>query len=511
MKNRADQKFRHTGASAQVLVSRPILTKQGLQQWMIGIAVVIGIMSMAFTAKARSAPDSFADLAEELLPTVVNVITSQKIEETTETDGQPQVPQGENFEEFFRDFFERRGGGRQPEQPRRGGAQGSGFVIDSAGLIVTNNHVIEGADEVAVRLQDGTVLEAKVIGADEKTDLALLKVETDIKLPATSWGSSDESRIGDWVLAIGNPFGLGGSVSAGIISAHSRDIGSGPYDSFIQTDAAINRGNSGGPLFNMDGKVIGVNSAIYSPSGGSVGIGFSIPSVMAQHIIEQLRESGEVKRGWLGVQIQTVTEELAEGLRLDEPSGALVSSVTKGGPAEKAGVKVGDVILEFNNRKVPEMRKLPRMVAETSIGREVDVVVWRKGEKKTVSVDLGQLPDDVVASAAPSKTKKEEKKASKVADLGLYLGELDSETRQRFSISDSVNGVVITDVVPNSSAAEKSLRPGDIIVEVDQEEVTNPGQVASLVGKAKEAGFRVVTLLVFKQGEYSWVAIKLDS
>ena len=408
MKNRADQRLRHTKASAQVLASRPMLTKQGVQQWLVGMAVVIGIMSMALTAKARSAPDSFADLAEELLPTVVNVITSQKIEETTETEGQPQIPQGENFEEFFRDFFERRGGGRQPEQPRRGGAQGSGFIIDSAGLIVTNNHVIEGADEVAVRLQDGTVLEAKVIGADEKTDLALLKVETDIKLPATSWGSSDESRIGDWVLAIGNPFGLGGSVSAGIISAHSRDIGSGPYDSFIQTDAAINRGNSGGPLFNMDGKVIGVNSAIYSPSGGSVGIGFSIPSVMAQHIIEQLRENGEVKRGWLGVQIQTVTEELAEGLRLDEPSGALVSSVSKGGPAEKAGVKVGDVILEFNNRKVPEMRKLPRMVAETPIGREVDVVVWRKGKKKTVSVDLGQLPDDVVAAVAPSKTKKED-------------------------------------------------------------------------------------------------------
>ncbi|WP_085901289.1 DegQ family serine endoprotease [Kiloniella majae] len=512
MIKRADNTGNRAVAVAKsVTANQNSQSSQNIQKWLVGVTVAIAMLSMAAAAKARSAPDSFADLAEELLPSVVNIITTQTIEPSEQTEGEQQIPQGENFEEFFRDFFERRGG-RGPQQPRRGGAQGSGFIIDSDGLIVTNHHVIDGADEVAVRLQDGTVLDAEIIGTDQKTDLALLKVDTKIDLPETKWGDSNKSRIGDWVLAIGNPFGLGGSVSAGIISAHSRDIRSGPYDNFIQTDAAINRGNSGGPLFNMDGEVIGVNSAIYSPSGGSVGIGFSIPSTMAKNIIEQLESHGEVRRGWLGVHIQTVTEELAEGLRLDEASGALVASVAEGGPAEKAGIKQGDVILEFNGRKVPEMRKLPLMVAETPIGREVDVVVWRKGKRKTVQVDLGQLDDDVVAAVAPSQSKKKnERKTSKVDDLGLYLGKLDGETRQRFKLNDSVNGVVITDVVPNSSAAEKSLRPGDVIVEVDQEEVSDPGQVASLVGKAKDAGFRVVTLLVFKQGEYSWVAIKLDS
>ncbi|WP_169337444.1 DegQ family serine endoprotease [Kiloniella laminariae] len=509
MNVRARRRDRQTqGQSCVAMADRS--SYQPLAQWLVGSAVALGFVCLSFAVQARSAPESFADLAEELLPSVVNVVTTQNVVPDERADGGEQIPQGENFEEFFRDFLERRGGG-QPQQPRPGGAQGSGFIIDASGYIVTNHHVIEGADAVTVRMHDGAVLDAKIVGSDEKTDLALLKVDTELELPATKWGDSDKSRIGDWVVAIGNPFGLGGSVSAGIISARARDINSGPYDDFIQTDAAINRGNSGGPLFNMDGQVIGVNTAIYSPSGGSIGIGFAIPSAMAEHVIQQLRESGEVKRGWLGVHIQTVTEELAEGLRLDEASGALVASVAKDGPAEKAGILQGDVILEFNGRKVPEMRKLPRMVAETPIGREVDVVVWRKGERKTLQVDLGKLSDDVVAAVAPSGQVEETPKSDKVEDLGLFLGTLNDDVRERFQIGDISKGVVITDVVQNSSAAEKNLRPGDVIVEVDQEEVSKPDQVASLVTRAKEAGFRVVTLLVFRQGEYQWVAVKLDS
>ena len=295
------------------------------------------------------------------------------------------------------------------------------------------------------------------MGSDADTDLALLKVESDEPLVAASWGRSDETRIGDWVMAIGNPFGLGGSVTAGIVSARQRDINAGRYDDFIQTDAAINRGNSGGPMFNLDGDVIGVNTAIFSPSGGSVGIGFAIPSNLASNIIRQLREFGEVRRGWLGVRIQTVNEELAEGLRLDEPRGALVASVTTDGPAEKGGIKQGDVILEFNGRPVEEMRKLPRMVAETPIGEEVDVVVWRKGQEETFQVMLGEL--DVEQIAAAEAPEEEPIEDGAVPSLGLELGTITPELRERFELGDSTNGVVVTAVDPDGSAAEEGLDP----------------------------------------------------
>ena len=465
-------------------------------------------------AQAQSRPDSFANLADELLPTVVNISTTQKVEETE---------QRRQFEEFFEDFFNRRQPDqgrpdqRRPQPPGRDGPRrapsslGSGFVIDEAGYIVTNNHVIEGADEVTVRFHDDTTMSAEIVGRDDKTDLALLKVETDRDLRAASWGDSRKTRIGDWVLAIGNPFGLGSTVTAGIVSARSRDINAGPYDDFIQTDASINRGNSGGPMFNVDGQVIGVNTAIFSPSGGSIGIGFAIPSAIAENVIEQLREFGDVRRAWLGVRIQSVTEELAEGLRLEDPRGALVASVSEGGPAASAGIRQGDVILRFDGQEVTEMRELPRMVAETRIGKTVDVVVWRKGERTTVEVDLGKLDDEAVARFRDQQSQPDGGAAGPDTGsvLGMGLAELNQETRQKFGLEKSAKGVVVTEVDPSSSAAEKGLSAGDVIVEVDQEEVASPAEIAQKIEQAREGGYRVVTLLVYNEGDFRWVAVRL--
>jgi serine protease Do len=423
-----------------------------------------------------SAPDSFADLVEKLLPVVVNISTTQVVES----------PGGsQEFEEFFREFFERPG--EQPQR-RRENSLGSGFIIDASGYIVTNHHVIEGADEINVLLHDGTSLVAEVIGSDEKTDLAILKVANGKPLPVAEWGDSDKTRIGDWVIAIGNPFGLGGSVSAGIVSA---------------------RENSGGPMFNLDGRVIGINSVIISPSGGSAGIGFAIASNLARNVIEQLRDYGRVRRGWLGVRIQTVTDELAEGLRLESTTGALVASVTEGGPAEAAGIGQGDVILRFDGREVTEMRKLPRMVAETRIGKGVDVVVWRKGEEVTLQVDLGELDEEQLAAATVGEIPTE-KEPDLVESLGLTLAQLSPELRTQYELGDDTEGVLITDVEVDGTAAEKGLRPGDIIVEVDQEKVMSPGDVTDRVEQAKDEGFRVVTLLVLRQGDFQWVAVRLD-
>jgi serine protease Do len=473
------------------------------------LAAVLAVMLLApVSAEAQTRPDSFANLADKLLPTVVNISTTQKVEESDER---------QQFEDFFRDFFDRRreddGGPPSPRGPRRAPSSlGSGFVIDESGYIVTNNHVIEGADEVTVRFHDDTTMTADIVGRDDKTDLALIKVDTDRDLVAAEWGDSRQTRIGDWVLAIGNPFGLGGTVTAGIVSARSRDINAGPYDDFIQTDASINRGNSGGPMFNTDGQVIGVNTAIFSPSGGSIGIGFAIPSAIAQNVVAQLREFGDVRRAWLGVRIQSVTEELAEGLRLEEPRGALVASVSDDGPAAEAGIRQGDVILRFDGKEVGEMRNLPRMVAETRIGKTVDVVVWRKGERRTVQVELGKLDDEKLArfrndsgDDGPDGGDTPQQSSA----LGLALGELTDDLRQRFDLGEQANGVVITEVKPGSSAAEKGLQPGDVIVEVDQEEVATPSDVAEKVAAAEQEGYRVVTLLVYSGGDFRWVAVRI--
>ena len=466
----------------------------------VGILAMTALLIAAFApasgAHARGAPESFADLAEQLLPTVVNISTTQTIE-----DGPSQ-----DLEELFRDFLERRG--EEPPQRRRASSLGSGFIIDAEGYIVTNHHVIEGADEITVRLHDDRTLKAELIGSDQETDLALLKVESSEPLPAADWGESEKARIGDWVMAIGNPFGLGGTVTVGIISAQQRDINAGRYDDFIQTDAAINKGNSGGPMFDLDGRVIGVNTAIFSPSGLSVGIGFAIPSQLARNVISQVKKFGEVRRGWLGVRIQTVNEELAEGLQLDRPHGALVASVTEDGPAAAAGIQQGDVILRFDGREVSEMRKLPRMVAETPIGGAVEVVVWRKGREEIFSVTLGELDLEQVAAVEPELAVPDPDELE-IPALGLEVETVSTLLREQFQLEESAEGVLITQVDPEGNGAEKGLTPGDLIVEVDQEAVSSPIDVAERIEKAQEGGRRVVTLLVSRQGEHRWVAVRI--
>lgn len=355
-----------------------------------GALVATGLIISAAGPASAIGPESVADVAEPLLDAVVNISTSQVV--TSSRRNQiPQPPEGSPFEDFFDDFFE-----QNPESentPRRVQSLGSGFVIDPSGILVTNNHVIEGADEITANFTDGTKLIAEVIGRDEKTDIAVIQVKPEKPLTALKFGRADILRVGDWVMAIGNPFGLGGSVTVGIVSARNRDINSGPYDNFIQTDAAINRGNSGGPLFNLDGEVIGINTAIISPTGGSIGIGFAIPSETAVNVISQLRQFGETRRGWLGVRIQEVTDDIAQGLSLAEAKGALVSGITEEGPAEEAGLLPGDVIIEFDGQPVDAMHELPRMVADQPIGKEVIVAVLRKGERQEVSVTLGRLED----------------------------------------------------------------------------------------------------------------------
>ncbi len=472
-------------------------------RWLLPFGALLAALLAAASAQARSAPDSFADLAERLLPAVVNVSTTQQIREEDLSQ--------QELDEFFRDFFDRQR--RGDEGPRRATSLGSGFIIDASGYIVTNNHVIEGADEITVKLHDNTELKATLVGIDEKTDLALLKVEPTEPLPAVQWGDSDETRIGDWVLAIGNPFGLGGSVTAGIVSARQRDINAGPYDDFIQTDASINRGNSGGPMFDMDGNVIGIATAIYSPSGGSVGIGFAIPSNLARTVIDQLRDFGHARRGWLGVRIQSVSDELAEGLRLPSVTGALIANVTEGGPAEAAGIRQGDVVLEFDGKAIDEMRKLPRVVAETPIDRKVPVVIWRQGDRLTVDVVVGELDEatDMAAAEEPEGQKTgPDLRAGEIELLGLSVTEITEELRGQFNVDPEVTGVVVLDVAKQGPAAEKGIEAGDVIVEVDQKAVAKPADVSQQVESAKENGYRVVTLLIYRGGDYQWVAVRID-
>ncbi|MEC9400931.1 MAG: Do family serine endopeptidase, partial [Pseudomonadota bacterium] len=365
----------------------------------VAAGIVIGGMAAFQPIQAAYAqgPVSVADLAEGLADAVVNISTAQTVQGRRSVP-MPQVPEGSPFQEFFEEFFNRQN--RDDDQPRRVQSLGSGFVIDGeAGIIITNNHVIEGADEITANFNDGTKLKATLLGTDEKTDLAVLQVEPTTPLKAVSFGDSDAIRVGDWVMAIGNPFGLGGTVTVGIVSARNRDINSGPYDNFIQTDASINRGNSGGPLFDMEGNVIGINTAIISPSGGSIGIGFAIPANTAMNVIDQLRKFGETRRGWLGVRIQEVTDEIADSLAMDKAMGALVAGVTDDGPAAKAKIEPGDVIIKFDGKDVDTMRELPRMVAETEIGKEVEVTVLRKGEEVAISVILEQLVETEVTEA----------------------------------------------------------------------------------------------------------------
>lgn len=388
---------------------------------------------------------------------------------------------------------------------------GSGFVLDPSGIIVTNNHVIEDADEIIANFSDGTKLTAEIVGRDLKTDIAVLRVKPEKPLKAVPFGDSVGIRVGDWVMAIGNPFGLGGTVTVGIVSARNRDINSGPYDNFIQTDAAINRGNSGGPLFNMNGEVIGINTAIISPSGGSIGIGFAIPSEIAAGVVDQLRQFGETRRGWLGVNIQQVTDDLAESLGIGSARGALVAGVTEGGPAAVAKIEAGDVITAFNGQPIREMRELPRIVANTPIGKEVEVKLLRKGQEVTVKVTLGRLEEGEKQAAAGDEPAAPEapKPAEKV--LGLTLGALDDAARSQFQIGADVKGVVVSAVEDNSPAAEKRITAGDTIVEVAQEAVTKPEDVTAAVKKLKDMGRKSALLLLANPaGELRFVAVRID-
>ncbi|MFP3944424.1 MAG: Do family serine endopeptidase, partial [Alphaproteobacteria bacterium] len=385
------------------------------------------------SAHAAPAPESFADLAEELSPAVVNISTTQTVE--SRSGQMPEVPPGSPFEDLFKDFFER-GPGQQRQ--RRVTSLGSGFVIDPKGVVVTNTHVIDGADEIVVSFIDGDQLDAEVVGRDKETDIAILRVEPEKPLKAVSFGNSKDLRVGDWVLAIGNPFGLGGTVTAGIVSGRNRQIGAGSFDDFIQTDAAINRGNSGGPLFDLKGRVVGVNTAIFSQTGGSVGVGFAVPASLARSVVRQILEYGETRRGWLGVRIQTVTPDIAESLGLKEAGGALVADVTEGGPAEKGGIEVGDLIVKFNNQKVESMRELPRIVAETPIGRKVPVEVLRDGKRKTVRVEVGRRETGLKLSANDATPGPASGKERKMADLGLTLAEITPELRRRYRLPDTV-------------------------------------------------------------------------
>lgn len=468
--------------------------------WAMGLCLLLA----AVPGLARG-PASVADVAEGLQDAVVNISTTQTLQGPGEPGPMRKGPKGSPFEEFFDDFFEDEG----PDgMPRKVSSLGSGFVIDPSGLIVTNNHVIEGADEIIVNFVDGSKLKVtKILGHDPKTDLALLKVEPKEPLKAVSFGNSSAMRVGDWVMAIGNPFGLGGSVTVGIISATKRDINAGPYDDFIQTDAAINRGNSGGPLFNMEGEVIGVNTAIISPTGGSIGIGFAVPSNTATKVLNQLKEYGETRRGWLGVHVQSVTEEIAEGLGLVEPMGALVASVAPDGPAAAAGIEAGDVILDFDGQEIDSMRDLPRAVVGTAIDKDVPVKLLRGGKTLNITVKIGRLPED------EAEEEDEIEETLPVAPegedlLGLSIAPLTDDLREKYAISDKIEGVVITDVEPDSPAARKNVKAGDVIVEVTQEEVHQPHDVIDRLRAVKRSGRgRVLLLLSDAKGELRFVAV----
>ena len=461
-------------------------------------------LAAAGPAWARPAPDSFADLAGKLLPSVVNISTSQTLKAPPQ-NAMPQLPPGSPLEDLFKNFL-----GPKSNTPRHVTSLGSGFIIDPSGYIVTNNHVIEDSDQITVSLQDGTQIPAKVVGRDTKTDLALLKVTPKKPLPATHFGDSDHARVGDWVIAIGDPFGIGSTVTAGIVSARNRNINAGPYDDFIQTDAPINRGNSGGPLFDMDGNVIGINSAIFSPSGGSVGIGFAIPSNLAREVVNQLRQFGMARRGWIGVRIQQMTPEIAEGLGLSTTQGALVAGVTSGGPAANAGLQNGDLITGFDGKPVPDDRVLPRIVADTPIGKTVSMDVLRKGRKQSVKITVQKLADDAKpdkpAKAPPAPVKNQ----SKLTQLGLSLGALDAPARAKFKIGTSVQGVAVTAVEGGSPAAEKNLRPGDVIVEVSGQAVKTPDDVAKRVDADTKAGKKSVLMLINRGGDLQYLGLKLN-
>ena len=501
-----------SGQSYSVLISKGMAT-------LAALALLI-VMNVA-PVRAHNGPDSIADLAESLLDAVVNISTATNVggpPNLPRGPERPQAPDGSPFEEFFDEFFERQQNGQG--RPRRVQSLGSGFVIDASGVIITNNHVIEGADEITVNFANGEKLIAEIIGTDKKTDLAVLQVKSDTPLAFVNFGSSEKMRVGDWVMAIGNPFGLTSSVSAGIVSAINRDINAGPYDNFIQTDAAINKGNSGGPLFNKQGDVIGINTAIFSPTGGgSVGVGFSVPSDTAVAVISQLREFGETRRGWLGVRIQPVTDDIADSIELGKARGALVSGVTATGPAEVAGIEAGDVVISFDGEAVKESKDLPRLVADTPVGKKVEVEVFRDGKTKSFKVDLGRLEEGekLAQNQATKKPEGDKKKPDQPVDdkpgvvLGMSIEALNAALREKYKIKESVKGLVITDVAAGSKAAEKGIVKGEVIMEVAQQVVKTSADVKKRIEVLKSQDRKSALFLIASpKGESRFVQISTD-
>ncbi len=476
---------------------------------LVGVNAVPTSHAETATPLAAAPWEGYADLIERIMPSVVTVTTK------TNADADPVADRDfggmdEDMQRFMERFFGDRGmpGPRGPAPHGHGpmSGAGSGFIIDQNGVIVTNNHVIRNADEVTVTLNDGRELEAEVIGADPDTDLAVLRIEANGPLPVATFADSDEVRVGDAVIAIGNPFGLGGTVTAGIVSAKAREIGAGRYDDFLQIDAPINRGNSGGPTFNLDGEVIGVNTAIHSPTGGNVGIGFAIPAGLTQKIVADLRDDGMVERGWLGVHIQALDDDLAEGLGLDDAKGALVARVADDGPAAAYGIEQGDVITGYGGEAVETLRDLTRAVADTDPGANVEIVVWRDGAEKTLAVDIAQMPSEQTVASVESG----EEAAEDTPKLGLALARLDDRVRSEMDLPEDADGAVVTEVLPGSPAAEKGLRQGDVIIEADNQAVTEPRTVAEAVKAAAERGEKAVLLLVKRGDQDRFVAVRID-
>jgi serine protease Do len=479
----------------------------------IAAVPALGIAAPPSTSPPTDAPlahlPSFAPLVKTVLPAVVNISVTEKAGFTDEED--QEAPPGEQpfpffpqspFDQFLRRFFNQQGPTFPPGDAIQQTALGSGFIIDPSGYIVTNNHVIADADKITVTFQDGTKHVAKLVGRDPKTDLALLKVETDHPLPFVPWGNSDAAQVGDWVLAVGDPFGLGGSVSSGIISARGRDIGAGPYDNFLQIDAAINRGNSGGPTFNLQGQVIGINTAIYSPNGGSVGIAFAIPSNSAKPIIEQLKEHGKVTRSWIGVDVQGVTDAIAKSLNLPKAEGALVANVLHDGPAAKAGIKQGDVILSFNGHNIAQMRDLPNIVADTPIGTTAKITLWRHDHRETLEVTTAELP------AAPELAEN-----GGEATMGVTFAPLTASRRESLGVEKDVKGVVIAAIAPDSPLAGLGLQRGDVIESIDQKPVETPQEAAALLNQARHEKGSEKSLLVLlnRHGVNQYVAVTVEN
>ena len=447
---------------------------------------------------AKKAPESFANLAEILSPSVVNISTTTIIEDRKQN--LPAFPPGSPFEEFFKQF-------QDPNQgKRRAQSLGSGFIIDKKGYVITNNHVIENAEKIMVILHDDKSFEAEVVGKDPKTDVALLKINPkNTNLKAVKFGNSNDLRVGDWVMAIGNPFGFGGTVTAGIVSARGRNIG-GSYDDYIQTDASINRGNSGGPLFDMKGNVVGINTAIFSQSGGSVGIGFAVSSNLAKQVSDQLRKYGRTKRGWLGVLIQQITKEIADSLGLKNTNGALVSSATDNGPAYKAGIKSGDIILKFNDIKIKNMNELPKVVAGTPVGKSVKVEIWRDGKIKTLNVTLGELElaenNNLINNAKDGQIKSFPK-------IGFEIKQLDDQDIKKYKIKKFRKGIIISKVKDNSKAFQSGLRVGMVIVRVGQSEVSDLSVISKAIEKAKKQKRNALLMLVNFEGTDRFVAVEI--